>query len=241
MALKQEEPVQDGLPRRQKVFGGKHFGRTQSEQSEDIPMEIPAIGRVKTLEELEREFQEYRIARRREARKSSGGRKMWQEWRAFILQTGCAMLAVYLLLTFVIGITIVHGDSMQPALHEQDIAVIWRLSNTYNEGDVVLFRKTGSSETLVKRVVAGPGDTVRIDDQLGKVLVNDVMLEEPYIYAATNSMGGTNEPVTLGENEYFVLGDNRQFALDSRSAEIGAVEKGSILGKIIFCIRPGKV
>ena len=163
------------------------------------------------------------------------------EWRRFLIETGCVMLAVYLLLTLVIGIIVIHGDSMQPTLHENDIALLWRLSGGYESGDVIMFRSDASSEVLVKRVVAGPGDTVEIDDDAGVVIVNNVILSEPYIYSGTYNKGGQNGPITLGENEYFVLGDNRMVALDSRYAEVGAVPKSKILGKIIFLVRSGGV
>ena len=205
----------------------------------------------KRLEEIERAFRDQRIAQPGRAEAGSRQRKPKAEktvtprseakaqWRMFLIDTGCMMLAVYLLMTLVIGITVIHGDSMQPALHDNDVALIWRLSGVYEEGDMVLFSSDASPEVLVKRVVAGPGDRVEIDDEAGVVIVNNVILNEPYIYAETYNKGGQNGPLTLGENEYFVLGDNRMAALDSRYAEVGAVSKSDILGKIIFLVRSG--
>ena len=162
-----------------------------------------------------------------------------REWIVFLVQTVCMMLAVYLLLTQVFGITAVRGDSMQPTFNDGNIALFWRLSGSYTQGDVVLFRSDAAPEILIKRVAAGPGDVLEIDDDNGIVIVNDIILDEPYIFAGTYSKGGESGPIVLGENEYFVLGDNRTVALDSRNAEIGAIPKGEILGKIIFSVRSG--
>ena len=205
----------------------------------------------KRLEEIERVFRDQRTAQPGQGESGTRERKPKAEttvtpsseakaqWRMFLIDTGCMMLAVYLLMTLVIGITVIHGDSMQPTLHDNDVALIWRLSGGYEAGDVILFRSDASPNVLVKRVVAGPGDTVEIDDEGGLVIVNNVILNEPYIHTGTYNKGGQDGPITLGENEYFVLGDNRTAALDSRYAEIGAVSKSEILGEIIFLVRSG--
>ena len=162
-----------------------------------------------------------------------------RQWRIFLAQTGCMMLIVYLLLTLVIGVTVVRGDSMQPSFYENDVALFWRLSRGYAQGDVVLFRSDASPDVLIKRVAACPGDVLEIDDDSGVAIVNDVILDEPYVFAGTHSRGGVSGPFVLGENEYFVLGDNRAVALDSRYPNVGAIPKGEILGKIIFMVRSG--
>lgn len=160
-----------------------------------------------------------------------------KEWWVFVIQTLCVMAVVYLLLTVFFGIMIVHGDSMSPSFNDGDIALLWRLNGSYKQGDVVLFESDASPETLVKRVIAGPQDTVEITD--GLVIVNGEILEEPYIYAETNEREGEVEyPVTLGEDEYFVLGDNRLIALDSRNEKVGFVHKDDIIGKMLFFLRP---
>ena len=168
---------------------------------------------------------------------SSARRK--RELIVFLVQTAGVMLAVYLLMTLVIGVTVIRGDSMQPTFNDGNVALFWRLSGSYARGDVVLFRSDASPEILIKRVIAGPGDVIEIDNDSGLVIVNDIILSEEYVFSGTYSQGSISGPLVLRNDEYFVLGDNRTVALDSRNAEIGAIPKGDILGKIIFSVRSG--
>lgn len=162
-----------------------------------------------------------------------------KEWRTFIIQTICFVLAVYLLLTLFIGIGIVHGDSMEPNVHNGDIYLIWRLSGGYEYGDVLFFESAGAGELLVKRVIGVPGDTVELSGD-GQVIVNNVILFEPFVYSETYARDGNIEyPLTLGKDEYFVLGDNRGVSIDSRDSRVGVIKKSDIKGKIIFLFRIG--
>lgn len=163
-----------------------------------------------------------------------------KEWRTFILQTLCFTLAVYLLLTRIIGIGIVHGDSMEPNVHNGDVCLFWRLSREYEYGDIVFLESEGVGELIVKRVIGAPGDTVELDGY-GNVIVNNVILYEQFVYTGTYPyVGGTEYPLTLGDDEYFVLGDNRGVSLDSRDNRVGVVKKSNIKGKTLFLIRNGK-
>ena len=46
-------------------------------------------------------------------------------------------------------------------------------------------------------------------------------------------------PLTVEENCIFVLGDNRAVSLDSRSPQIGQIDRREVLGKAIFLMIPG--
>ena len=47
-------------------------------------------------------------------------------------------------------------------------------------------------------------------------------------------------PLQVSDNCVFVMGDNRNESKDSRSLEIGQVDKREILGKAIFLFLPGR-
>jgi|GEM_PF-705949 signal peptidase I, bacterial type len=160
-----------------------------------------------------------------------------REWRIFLIQTIAVMLAVYLLLTLVLGILVIHGDSMKPSYNDGDLAIIWRMGK-YESGDVVLLESPASPDALVKRIVAGPGDIVEI--AYGKVIVNNVILDEQYIYAETHEReNGPEYPLVLGEGEYFALGDNRETSLDSRHGGVGVIHEDAMIGRLILIFRAG--
>ena len=78
-----------------------------------------------------------------------------------------------------------------------------------------------------------------IDFEEGIVYVDDVPLDEPYVNTPTNLFEGIKFPIIVEENCVFVLGDNRNDSLDSRSLDIGQVDKRELLGKAIFLALPG--
>ncbi len=132
------------------------------------------------------------------------------------------------------------GVSMEPAIANGQQVLINRYAYLLvkpRAGDVVAFLPNGNrnSHYYVKRVVAGPGDTVEIRD--GRLYVNGLQVIEEYDKMA--EAGIAENPVTLGADEYFVLGDNRNNSEDSRSANIGLVKGRDIVGRVWFKLKQG--
>ena len=98
---------------------------------------------------------------------------------------------------------------------------------------VVLIDPRDTNVDLIKRVIGLPGETVEIVD--GKVYINDMLLEEPYI---TQAWHDTKPKVTIPPGEYFVMGDNRENSLDSRSSQVGLVPQDLIIGKAMVSYWP---
>lgn len=151
-----------------------------------------------------------------------------------------AILLVFLLLFREI---VVSGDSMYSTLWDGDYLLL--LSNVFyhepKQGDIIVIsKKTFEDGTpIVKRVIATEGQTVDIDFNSGVVYVNDQPLTEPYTNGPTVDSAGTSFPLTVEENCLFVLGDNRGVSKDSRSWEIGQIDKREVLGKALFRFLPG--
>lgn len=82
---------------------------------------------------------------------------------------------LFVVFRFMIGISIVGGDSMEPQLENGDIVVYLRIVPEYSPGDVISIR-VPSGDYYVKRVVAVGGDEVALQD--GEVYVNGDRLEE---------------------------------------------------------------
>ena len=119
------------------------------------------------------------------------------------------------------------------------------LSNTLYKnpeyGDIVVISKQGfdNGKPIIKRVIATEGQSVDIDFDAGIVYVDGVALEEDYTYNLTTREEGTQFPLTVEENCIFVLGDNRGVSQDSRSPEVGQIDKREVLGKAIYLMLPG--
>ncbi len=151
---------------------------------------------------------------------------------------GLAAIFLAFVIVYSVGIrTSVIGDSMEPALYNgQEILinrVVYRLSSP-KRGDVVVFLPNGNenSHYYVKRVVGLPGETVLIQE--GRVYIDGVLLEEDEELDKMIDPGIAQNELTLAADEFFVLGDNRNSSEDSRSGNIGAVKKETIIGKAWF-------
>jgi len=144
-------------------------------------------------------------------------------------------VVVFVLFHVIVGIAVVQGDSMKPNLTNGSFALFWRHS-TYVRNDIVIFNPPGKAELLIKRVVAVAGDKVDIDNKAGALLINGVIQQKDTIIGKTYLRdGGVTFPLTVPNGCVFVLGDNREIALDSRN--LGTIDAGRVLGKVIFEIK----
>jgi signal peptidase I len=141
--------------------------------------------------------------------------------------------AVYatLIVTFGFQVARVEGQSMVPTLEDQDRLIVNKLAYRLGEprvGDIVmLYYPEDPSKSFVKRIVAEPGDTIKIVD--GRVLRNDVPLADDFIpekYRDHDNLG----PFVLPRGYYYVMGDHRNNSSDSRTW--GYVPKRYIIGKV---------
>ena len=159
------------------------------------------------------------------------------------------LVIVTLCFTFLIRLVGVSGTSMVPTLHERDYLLVQSNFNlrSVKAGDVVvLLVPSYTDEPIVKRVIATEGQTVNIDFAEGKVYVDDVLLDEPYVneyelYHYTtfrDYQDGLDYPITVPKDCIFVLGDNRGVSADSRVGSIGTVDTRRIVGKAHFIVFP---
>jgi signal peptidase I len=131
----------------------------------------------------------------------------------------------------------VEGTSMLPGLTDQERIFINKFVyhlEPISRGDIVVFRyPRDTAKSYIKRVIAVPGDRVRIDD--GRVYVNGRRIREVYVpddYRDDRSYAETVVP----PDSYFVLGDHRSSSSDSR--EFGPVDRAYIYGKAVFVYWP---
>ena len=131
----------------------------------------------------------------------------------------------------------VEGTSMLPMLEDQDRLFINKIAYRVGEihpGDVVVFQYPHDhTKSYIKRVIATPGDALRIDH--GSVYVNGKRLPEPYVPNRFSDDRSQPEMV-LSKDEYFVMGDHRSISSDSR--DFGPVDRSLIYGKAVFVYWP---
>ncbi len=122
----------------------------------------------------------------------------------------------------------VESTSMVPTLHANDYVVVNKLAYKFGQphrGDIIVFKYPPDPTQIpyIKRVIGLPGDQVRISG--GKVYINGVLLNEPYLRVSTNQGGEWTVPA----GNLFVLGDNRNGSSDSRA--FGWVPLSDVIGK----------
>jgi signal peptidase I len=131
----------------------------------------------------------------------------------------------------------VEGTSMLPMLEDQDRLFINKLAYRVGDiqrGDVVVFLYPHDREkSYIKRVIALPGDKLRIDH--GQVYVNGSKIAEPYVPPRFEDDRSQPE-MTVPQHEYFVMGDHRSISSDSR--DFGPVDRDLIYGKAAFVYWP---
>jgi signal peptidase I len=144
---------------------------------------------------------------------------------------GLAMALVLLLGSWFVLVPVrAHGPSMTPTYGDGQLLLVNRLAYRFGgearRGDVVAITLNGGKAVLVKRVIALPGERIRIED--GQVLIDDTPLDEPYcVYRLPWNIQETR----LGPDEVFVIGDNRSML--EKHHDFGRADRGRILGRMI--------
>ena len=144
-----------------------------------------------------------------------------------------AALAV-LVAVLLLPVLRVIGTTMQPAFQPGDIIVAYK-TDSFVPGDLCCFYY--NNKLIVKRVIALGGDKVEISEE-GRVTVNDLLLDEPYVSEYSFGQCDLDFPYVVPESTLFVMGDNRPVAVDSRSINFGCISTEDMVGKIILRVWP---
>ena len=146
-----------------------------------------------------------------------------------------AALAVIIAFIFLPVLRITNGHNMEPGLQPGDIVILVKTDDV-KTGDVCGFYF--NNKLLLRRVIAGEGDKVEIDEK-GYVKVNGEFLEEDG-YISEHALGqcDIDFPFRVPAGQFFVMGDNRDYAFDSRATNFGCVSQEEIYGKPMARIYP---
>ncbi|MEY4484414.1 MAG: hypothetical protein RL693_1866 [Verrucomicrobiota bacterium] len=198
---------------------------------------------------------------------------LWQEW----LRPSLVMAAIVLpIKSSLADLNFVPTGSMKPTILEGDFVYVNKLAYDLKlpfttrhlaewgdpgRGDVVVLFSPEDEMRLVKRVVAIPGDTIELRNNLlyineqraayqplpetsreylpGSDLQSaqfatetiDERTHAVMAYPSAYAMKRSFAPVTLHAGEYFVMGDNRDNSKDSRY--FGVVPRNLIVGEAV--------
>ena len=177
-------------------------------------------------------------------RKKKEEKMGWQKTVVLYMHDLLYMLVTMMILfLLVFRVIVVSGSSMYNTLIDGDYLLL--ISNLFYQdpeyGDIIVASKESFDDgaPIIKRVIATEGQTVDIDFEAGIVYVDGEALQEDYTYTPTNMDEGMQFPLTVDENCVFAMGDNRNRSRDSRSPDIGQIDKREILGKAIYLFLPG--
>ncbi|MBQ2956789.1 MAG: signal peptidase I [Clostridia bacterium] len=167
--------------------------------------------------------------------------KIRKELREWVVSLSVALVAVFLIRSFLFTIIRVDGPSMSDTLLNGDrlmVTVLDMKLHGPDRFDVIICKYPGKNDQYVKRVIGLPGDTIEVKS--GVLYVNGEAIEEPFLSDSrtvrfdkpSNSFG----PIVIPEGEYFVMGDNRDNSNDSRA--VGTITEDMVIGKVRFVFWP---
>jgi signal peptidase I len=98
-----------------------------------------------------------------------------------------------------------------------------------------------SEKDLIKRVIGAPGDRIVCCDKQGRITVNGVPLDEPYLFPG-NPPSDRRFDVTVPAGRLWVMGDHRALSADSRvhtgAPGDGTVPEDNVIGRAVVIVWP---
>ena len=146
-----------------------------------------------------------------------------------------SLIAIVLVFYVFFSSAVVDGESMEPTLASGDFLLVTHGAPTLNRGDVVVatVSENGRPIELVKRVVALPGDTIEIRDDVA--YVNGVA-EPARGQVVLPQYSVSRAPVMVPQGDVYLLGDNRAISEDSRY--MGPVPEAGVKGRAVLVLSP---
>ena len=168
-------------------------------------------------------------------------RRQLVDW---LVVVGVALLAAFLIRTYVLAHFVVDGTSMASTLEDGDRVFVNKLSYRLHDprrGDVVVLHQLdgATQRDLIKRVIGLPGESVEM--RSCQVVIDGRQLQEPYLDPEVVTPGNCGpdpdfQPVVVPDDHVFVMGDNRAGSQDSRV--LGAIDDDDLVGRAFVVFWP---
>lgn len=195
---------------------------------------------------------------------------VWRGIREVAIVLVTAIILSLIVRTFLVQAFYVPSQSMENTLLPSDRILASKITKRISgvdRGQIVVFRDPGgwlppavptsgnpvrsalefiglmpssSGDDLVKRVIGVGGDRVRCCSPEGKIVLNGVPLDEPYLKPGV-STDQIQFDVTVPGNSVFVMGDNRPESADSRyhlAENDGGVPVDNVVGRVFVTVWP---
>lgn len=204
------------------------------------------------------------------AESAGGSSSAWRAVREILIVLVTAIVLSVVVRTFFVQAFYVPSQSMENTLEPSDRILASKITTSLagvKRGEIVVFRDPGNwlpatapvnsnparkavefvgivptnkGEDLVKRVIGVAGDRVQCCDPQGRIVLNGVPLDEPYIKPGVS----TNQvpfDVVVPPDSVFVMGDNRAESADSRyhlDQNNGGVPVDNVVGRVFVNVWP---
>ncbi len=161
------------------------------------------------------------------------------ERRKFFIEIGvyaALLAAVYITFHYFLMLGRIPSESMEPTLMVHDWTIADRRAyrdRAPERGDKIIFYSHEEEESMCKRVIGLPGETVSFVG--GRVYIDGEPLDES-AYLEEDVMTECQDTFVVPEDSYFLLGDNREISLDSRFWEEPYISIEDIQSRIFFVI-----
>ena len=198
------------------------------------------------------------------------GSRLWRDAREVAGTVLVALAIAVLVKTFLVQPFYIPSESMETTLLVGDRVLVSKLEPgplSLERGDVAVFVDPGgwlpagnpepgplvrtltfvgllpanSGEHLIKRVIGLPGDTVECCDDSGRLLVNGLPIDEPYLFAG-DSPSQVEFSVAVPPGRLWVMGDHRSVSEDSRyhlgDPGGGSVPLDNVVGRAVLVMWP---
>ena len=149
-----------------------------------------------------------------------------------LVRAGVLVVAGYLLVAYGILPVRGQGPSMTPTVRDGQLMIVNKLAYKLRRprrGELTAVTWVEDREVLIKRILAGPGDTIAIAN--GTVIVNDVEITEPYVQQRAR---WNMAPATMSGERYFVVGDNRGMPMPQHT--MGTVDRARLIGPVAWIV-----